>query len=67
MLTIDKEVTLRCTDNDKEAPGIVARIQGNRVDVKLLDGGEMLISLVMQKPGLYVGERMGLEFVMRID
>lgn len=67
MLTIDKEVTLLCTETDKEAQGVIARIQGNRVDVKLDDGGEMLISLFMQKPGLYVGERMGLEFVMRVD
>ena len=32
----------------------------------MLDGGgNLLVSLNMQKPGLYVGSRAGLEFVMR--
>ena len=32
----------------------------------MLDGGgNLLVSLNMQKPGLYVGSQSGLEFVMR--
>ena len=65
MLTLDKTVTLHCTDTGKDATGTVVRIQGNRVDVMLDGGGNLLVSLFMQKPGLYVGSQSGLEFVMR--
>jgi hypothetical protein len=41
------------------------RIAGGRVDVMLDGGGNILISLFMQKQGLYVGSQSGLEFVMR--
>ena len=41
------------------------RIVGSRVDVMLDGGGNLLVSLSMQKPGLYVGSQSGLEFVMR--
>jgi len=44
--------------------GKIVRIQGNRVDVALDQGG-FLISLYMKKPGLYVGNQSGLEFVMQ--
>ena len=64
MLTLDQKVTLSCTDTGKEAAGTIVRIVGNRVDVMLDGGGELLVSLKMQKPGLYVGSRSGLEFVM---
>ena len=66
MLTLDKKVTLHCTDTGKDAAGTVVRIQGNRVDVMLDGGGNLLVSLSMQKPGLYVGAQSGLEFVMKI-
>ena len=48
------------------APAKIVRILGNRVDVVLdQGGGDIIISMVMQKPGLYVGSRSGLEFTMR--
>ena len=65
MLTLDKKVTLHCTDTGKDATGTIVRINGNRVDVMLDGGGNLLISLSMQKAGLYVGSQSGLEFVMR--
>ena len=66
MLTLDARVQLTCTENDQVAPATIARIQGNRVDVVLdQGGGDIIISMVMQKPGLYVGSRSGLEFTMR--
>lgn len=65
MLTLDKKVTLHCTDTGKDATGIIVRINGNRVDVMLDGGGNLLVSLSMQKAGLYVGSQSGLEFVMR--
>jgi len=35
---------------------------------KQLDGGgNLLVSLSMQKPGLYVGSQSGLEFVMKLS
>tara|TARA_B100000989_G_scaffold64252_1_gene44481 strand:+ start:159 stop:374 length:216 start_codon:yes stop_codon:yes gene_type:complete len=64
MLTLDQKVTLSCTDTGKEATGTIVRIVSNRVDVMLDGGGELLVSLNMQKPGLYVGSQSGLEFVM---
>ena len=42
------------------APATIVRINGNRVDVVLdQGGGDIIISMVMQKPGLYVGSRSG--------
>jgi hypothetical protein len=64
MLTLDARVKLTCVDNDQVADGTIVRIQGNRVDVALDQGG-LMISLFMKKPGLYVGNQSGLEFVMR--
>ena len=65
MLTLDKKVTLHCTDTEKDAIGTIVRINGNRVDVMLDGGANLLVSLSMQKAGLYVGSQSGLEFVMR--
>ena len=65
MLTLDKKVTLHCTDTGKDATGTIVRINGNRVGVMLDGGGNLLVSLSMQKAGLYVGSQSGLEFVMR--
>ena len=65
MLTLDKKVKLHCTDTGKDATGTIVRINGNRVDVMLDGGGNLLVSLSMQKAGLYVGSQSGLEFVMR--
>ena len=65
MLTLDQEVTLHCTETGKDAPGTIVRIVGNRVDVMLDGGGGILVSLFMQRKGLYVGSQSGLEFVMR--
>ena len=66
MLTLDARVQLTCTETDQVAPATIVRIQGNRVDV-VLDpgGGDIIISMVMQKPGLYVCSRSGLEFTLR--
>ena len=65
MLSLNQKVTLHCTDTGKDASGTIVRIVGSRVDVMLGGGGNLLISLFMQKPGLYVGSQSGLEFVMR--
>ncbi len=65
MVTLDKKVTLHCTDTGKDATGTIVRINGNRVDVMLDGGGNLLVSLSMHKAGLYVGSQSGLEFVMR--
>ena len=66
MLTLDARVQLTCTETDQVAPATIVRIQGNRVDVVLdQGGGDIIISMVMQKPGLYVGSRSGIELTMR--
>jgi hypothetical protein len=66
MLTLDQKVSLQCTDTGKDASGTIVRIMGNRVDVVLTGGSNILVSLQKTKPGLYVGSQSGLEFVMRI-
>ena len=66
MLTLDARVYVSCTETDQVAPATILRLNGNRVDVVLdQGGGDIIISMVMQKPGLYVGSRSGLEFTMR--
>ena len=66
MLTLDARVHVACTETDQVALATIVRINGNRVDVVLdQSGGDIIISMVMQKPGLYVGSRSGLEFTMR--
>ena len=66
MLTLDARVQVTCTETDQVAPATIVRIQGKRVDVVLDQaGGDIIISMVMQKPGLYVGSQSGLEFTMR--
>ena len=66
MLMLDARVQVTCTETDQVAPATIVRIQGKRVDVVLdQGGGEIIISMAMQKPGLYVGSRSGLEFTMR--
>ena len=66
MITLNARVQVTCTDTDKLAPATIVRIRGSRVDVVLDEsGGDIIISMVMQKPGLYVGSRSGLEFTMR--
>ena len=66
MLTLDARVHVTSTETDQVAPATIVRINGNRVDVVLdQGGGDIIISMVMQKPGLYVGSRSGLELTMR--
>lgn len=65
MLRLDARVQVTCTETDHLAPATIVRIKGKRVDVVLdQGGGDIIISMVMQKPGLYVGNRSGLEFTM---
>ena len=65
MLCLDAQVNLTCVETNQMATGIIVRIQGNRVDVALEQGG-LMVSLYMKKAGLYVGRQSGLEFVMKI-
>ena len=65
MLALDQKVKLSCTHTGTDAAGTIVRIVGSSVDVMLDGGGNLLVSLNMQKPGLYVGSQSGLEFVMR--
>ena len=66
MLTLDARVHVTCTETDQVAPATIVRINGDRVDVVLdQGGGDIIISMVMKKPGMYVGSRSGLEFTMR--
>ncbi len=66
MLAIDQKVVLKCTDTGRDACGNIVRILGDRVDVILDGGSDILVSLRKSKPGLYVGSQSGLEFVMKL-
>ena len=64
MLVLDQKVTLSARIPERTPPAQSFGF-GSRVDVMLDGGGNLLVSLNMQKPGLYAGSQSGLEFVMR--
>lgn len=61
-MRLDDQVTVTCTDNDRTMRGTVVRLQGDRADVSI---GDLLITLRRSKPGMWVGNRAGMEFVVR--
>jgi len=64
MIALDQKVRVRCTDTDVEADGIIIRIRPDGFDVSL---GELIIHLRKHKPGIYVGQQSGMEFVVRTN
>lgn len=58
----DEQVTVTCTDNDKTMRGTVVRLQGDRAEVMV---GDQQITLRRNKPGIWVGTRAGMEFVVK--
>jgi len=61
---LDQVVSVTCTDTDKSLQGTVVRMRGDWADVTV---GDLLISLRRSKPGLWVGSKAGMEFVIRAD
>ena len=61
-MRLDDTVTVECTDTDQKLDAQVVRMQGDRVDV-MVSG--LILSLRRTKPGLYVGTRSGMEFVLK--
>ncbi len=61
-MRLDEQVTVTCTDNDRTMRGTVVRLQGDRAEVSV---GDLMIVLRRSKPGLWVGTRAGMEFVVR--
>jgi hypothetical protein len=61
-MRLDDTVTVECTDTDQKMDGQIVRMQGDRVDV-MVSG--LILTLRRTKPGLYVGSRSGMEFVVR--
>ncbi|MGU9962225.1 MAG: hypothetical protein ACNYPF_04325 [Candidatus Puniceispirillales bacterium WSBS_2018_MAG_OTU23] len=64
MITLDQKVTVSCTDTDVDASGIIVRIKPDGFDVRL---DEFIIHLKKHKPGIYVGQQSGMEFVVRTN
>lgn len=62
MIALDQKVTLHCTDTGVDAQGVIVRIRPDGFDVAL---GELMIRLHKHKPGIYVGQQSGMEFVVR--
>jgi hypothetical protein len=60
-MRLDDQVTVTCTDTDKTMPGTVVRMKGEWVDVEV---GDLMISLKRAKPGLWVGSKAGMEFIV---
>ena len=61
-MRLDDTVKVECTDTDQSLDAQVVRMQGDRVDV-MVSG--LILTLRRTKPGLYVGNRGGMEFVLR--
>lgn len=61
-MRLNDAVTVTCTDTDKTMRGTVVRLQGDRADVSV---GDLLIGLRRAKPGIWVGSRAGMEFVVK--
>ncbi|WPZ36381.1 hypothetical protein T8K17_09555 [Thalassobaculum sp. OXR-137] len=61
-MRLDDTVTVECTDTDQKLDAQVVRMQGDRVDV-MVSG--LILSLRRTKPGIYVGTRSGMEFVLK--
>jgi hypothetical protein len=61
-MRLDDQVTVTCTDTDKTMPGTVVRMRGEWVDVEV---GELMISLRKSKPGLWIGSKAGMEFIIQ--
>lgn len=61
-MRLDDTVTVECTDTDQKMEAQVVRMQGDRVDV-MVSG--LILSLRRTKPGIYVGNRSGMEFVLK--
>jgi hypothetical protein len=64
MIAIDQKVTVHCTDTDKNVKGTIVRIRPDGFDVGL---DEFIIKLKKHRPGIYVGQQSGMEFVVRTD
>jgi hypothetical protein len=62
MLTLDQKVDIHCTDTDISAEGVIIRIRPDGFDATLQD---LVISFRKHKPGIYVGQKSGMEFVVR--
>lgn len=61
-MRLDDLVTVYCTDTETSTEARVIRIRGEWIDV-LVEGAT--ISLRHSKPGLYVGTRSGMEFLVK--
>lgn len=61
-MRLDDTVTIECTDTDQKLDAQVVRMQGDRVDV-MVSG--LILSLRRTRPGIYVGTRSGMEFVLK--
>ena len=64
MIALDQKVVVHCTDTDVEASATIVRIRPDGFDVSL---GTLMISLRKHRPGIYVGQQSGMEFVVRTD
>lgn len=61
-MRLDDTVTVTCTDTDKSMPGKVVRLKGEWADISV---GDLILNLKRAKPGIWVGTRGGMEFVVR--
>ena len=62
-MRLDQQVTVTCTDTEKQMTGTVVRRRGDFVDIAV-DG--LILNLKCVKPGLWVGQQAGMEFVARM-
>lgn len=63
MIALDQQVRVHCTDTDKEMTGTVVRIRPDGVDVAV---ETLVLHLKKHRPGIFVGQHSGMEFVVRL-
>lgn len=61
-MRLDDQITVTCTDTDKDMPGTVVRIKGEFIDIAV---GDLLLNLKRARPGIWVGSKAGMEFVVK--
>ena len=66
MLTLGQKVSVHCTDTEVNAKGVIVRIRPDGFDVDIADG-TLTVGFYKHKPGIYVGNKSGMEFVVKTE
>ena len=62
MFTLDQKVNVVCTDTEKSVTGKIVHIRPDGFDAMM---GDMVIHFYRHKPHVYIGNKAGMEFVVK--